>query len=84
MKMKFKTFTRTHKLLFMQHSKDQATPGQENENKRKSDNPKGEQQQTDPQITELKGFADPSEDLEPTLEDGTKSPDKEPPPNVNT
>jgi hypothetical protein len=41
------------------------------------------QQQTDPQMTELKGFVDPSEDLEPTLEDGKKSPDKEPPENVN-
>ncbi|MFN2458811.1 MAG: hypothetical protein ABR502_11475 [Chitinophagaceae bacterium] len=44
---------------------------------------KAKQQQTDPQITELKGFVDPSEDLEPTLEDGTKAPDKAPPPNVN-
>jgi hypothetical protein len=44
---------------------------------------KGEQQQTDPQVTELRGFVDPSEDLEPTLEDGTKAPEKSPPPNVN-
>ena len=34
------------------------------------------QEQTDPQLTELKGFIDPSEDLEPTLTDGTKAPDK--------
>ena len=37
---------------------------------------KKKQQQSDPQLTELKGFIDPNEDLEPTLEDGTKSPDK--------
>ena len=60
-----------------------------NSNRLKADPPeplhnsKLEQQQTDPQITELKGFIDPKEDLEPTLEDGTKSPEKEPPPNVN-
>ncbi len=34
------------------------------------------QEQSDPQLTELKGFADKSEDLEPTLTDGTKAPDK--------
>jgi hypothetical protein len=34
------------------------------------------QEQSDPQLTELKGFTDPSEDLEPTLTDGTKAPDK--------
>ncbi len=45
--------------------------------------PKGKQQQSDPQLTELAGFTDPAEDLEPTLEDGTKAPDKAPPENVN-
>ena len=45
--------------------------------------PKEQQEKTDPQLTELKGFIDPKEDLEPTLADGTKAPDKEPPPNVN-
>lgn len=34
------------------------------------------QEQTDPQLTELKGFTDPSKDLEPTLTDGTKAPEK--------
>ena len=34
------------------------------------------QEQSDPQLTELRGFADSSEDLEPTLTDGTKVPDK--------
>ena len=34
------------------------------------------QEQSDPQLTELKGFTDSSEDLEPTLTDGTKAPDK--------
>ncbi len=37
---------------------------------------KGSQQQSDPQLTELKGFVDPKEELEPTLEDGTKGPEK--------
>jgi|GEM_PF-2201746 len=37
---------------------------------------KARQQQSDPQLTELKGFIDPNEDLEPTLEDGKKSPEK--------
>ena len=36
----------------------------------------GRQEQSDPQLTELKGFVDPSEDLEPVLTDGTKAPDK--------
>ncbi len=36
---------------------------------------RAEQQQTDPQMTELKGFTDASEDLEPTLADGGKAPD---------
>lgn len=35
------------------------------------------QEQTDPQLTELKGFTDKSKDLEPTLTDGTKAPEKE-------
>ncbi|QEC54786.1 hypothetical protein [Flavisolibacter ginsenosidimutans] len=34
------------------------------------------QEQSDPQLTELKGFVDKKEDLEPTLTDGTKVPDK--------
>jgi hypothetical protein len=34
------------------------------------------QEQSDPQLTELRGFTDSSEDLEPTLTDGTKVPDK--------
>ena len=34
------------------------------------------QEQSDPQLTELKGFTDSSYDLEPTLTDGTKAPDK--------
>lgn len=34
------------------------------------------QEQTDPQLTELKGFVDESKDLEPTLTDGTKAPEK--------
>ncbi len=38
--------------------------------------PTHKQEQSDPQITELRGFVDPKEDLEPTLKDGKKSPDK--------
>ena len=38
--------------------------------------PTQRQEQSDPQLTELKGFVDPNEDLEPTLQDGKKSPDK--------
>lgn len=34
------------------------------------------QEQSDPQLTELRGFTDSSEDLEPTLTDGTKAPEK--------
>lgn len=37
---------------------------------------KSTQEQTDPQLTELRGFVDPKEDLEPTLQDGTKGPEK--------
>ncbi|GAC1421691.1 MAG: hypothetical protein NVS1B13_08240 [Flavisolibacter sp.] len=38
---------------------------------------RNKQQQTDPQITELKGFLDPMEDLEPKIEDdGTHNPVK--------
>jgi hypothetical protein len=36
----------------------------------------GRQEQSDPQLTELRGFTDSSEDLEPTLTDGSKAPDK--------
>lgn len=36
----------------------------------------GRQEQSDPQLTELKGFTDKHEDLEPTLTDGTKAPEK--------
>jgi hypothetical protein len=39
---------------------------------------KKKQQQSDPQKTELKGFIDSREDLEPRLEDGTKAPEKAP------
>jgi hypothetical protein len=41
-----------------------------------STQPDSRQEQSDPQLTELKGFTDSSEDLEPTLTDGTKVPDK--------
>ena len=41
-----------------------------------STQPDHRQEQSDPQLTELKGFVDSSKDLEPTLTDGTKAPDK--------
>jgi hypothetical protein len=51
----------------------------EREKDRNSNPPPGgspRQQQSDPQITELRGFTKEEEDLEPTLADGTKAPDK--------
>lgn len=42
-----------------------------------------QQEQTDPQMTEWRGLTDSSEDLEPTLSDGTKSPDKAAPEGPN-
>jgi hypothetical protein len=50
--------------------------GHQDENNERLHQTKREQQQTDPQLTELKGFIDEDEDLEPKLEDGTKAPDK--------
>ncbi len=45
---------------------------------KKPENPsKDQQEKSDPQLTELRGFVDPEEDLEPTLQDGTKAPDKD-------
>lgn len=58
-------------------------PDQKNDSTEPSNQAKARQQQSDPQLTELKGFIDPNEDLEPTLEDGLKAPDKKPPENVN-
>lgn len=54
---------------------DQQTP----EKDRNNPNIQSEsrQEQTDPQLTELKGFTDNSKELEPRLTDGTKAPDKE-------
>ncbi|MCY7420691.1 MAG: hypothetical protein LH478_02995 [Chitinophagaceae bacterium] len=43
---------------------------------KKVNNPTHKQEQSDPQLTELRGFIDPGEDLEPTLQDGKKSPEK--------
>ncbi len=47
----------------------------ENKEKEKADAIE-KQEKSDPQLTELRGFIDPEEDLEPTLQDGKKSPDK--------
>lgn len=67
----------------MQHSDETHKKDNNDRNVGKDPEVKAEQQQTDPQITELKGFVDKTEELEPILEDGTKSPEKPPPPNVN-
>lgn len=56
---------------------------QGNDSREPSTQRESRQEQSDPQLTELKGFTDSSEDLEPTLTDGTKAPDKAPPSNVN-
>lgn len=40
------------------------------------DQSRGKQEQSDPQHTELRGFVNPNDDLEPTLTDGTKAPEK--------
>lgn len=53
-------------------------PSQEHDSTEPSKQPPHKQEQSDPQLTELRGFTDKNEDLEPTLTDGTKAPDKAP------
>ena len=57
-----------------------STENNNDRNELKDQNPPvagtAKQEQSDPQITELRGFVNADEDLEPTLTDGTKSPDK--------
>ena len=60
----------------MQDEKTQNQSGKES-NTDPANAPEKKQEQSDPQLTELKGFVDPSEDLEPTLTDGTKAPENE-------
>lgn len=60
----------------MQDTKDMQQSPAESDTTDPSSESKGRQQQSDPQLTELAGFIDPNVDLEPTLEDGTKGPDK--------
>lgn len=63
-----------YKTIFMQHDTNK-----ESGLERKDDtmpNTTEKQEKSDPQLTELRGFVDPNEDLEPTLQDGTKSPEK--------
>jgi len=59
----------------MTNEKDnlKATPGEEHTKPIPGTH---KQEQSDPQLTELRGFTNPHEDLEPTLNDGIKSPDK--------
>ena len=59
----------------MQDERKTTNP-QGNDSTEPSTQPESRQEQSDPQLTELRGFIDPSEDLEPTLTDGTKAPDK--------
>ena len=60
----------------MQEDKATNQPGKQS-NTDPENAPEKKQEQSDPQLTDLKGFVDPSEDLEPTLTDGTKAPEKE-------
>lgn len=67
------------KVYFMRDTDKKQPREGATENVNTGNNPeKKRQQQSDPQVTELKGFVDPHEDLEPTLEDGTKAPEKAP------
>jgi hypothetical protein len=63
--------------------KNRGENGTRNDSTEPSTQPESRQEQSDPQLTELKGFVDSSEDLEPTLTDGTTAVDKAPPYNVN-
>ncbi|MDB5207854.1 MAG: hypothetical protein JWR72_2929 [Flavisolibacter sp.] len=67
----------------MQDSNSSNNLSKKNDSTEPSSQPKAKQEQSDPQLTELAGFTDSNEDLEPTLTDGTKAPDKAPPENVN-
>ncbi len=60
----------------MQQANTNPKSTNENDSTDPASESKEKQQQSDPQLTELKGFIDPKEDLEPTLEDGSKAPDK--------
>lgn len=51
-------------------------PGKKYDGSDPANQPREQQEQSDPQRTELRGFTDSDEDLEPTLTDGTKAPDK--------
>jgi hypothetical protein len=51
-------------------------PEADNNNDQPTPATRSEQEQSDPEMTELRGFTDSDEDLEPTLTDGTKAPDK--------
>ena len=64
-----------------ENNNENATP--ENEGTKPSSHSTNMQEKSDPQLTELKGFFDSKEDLEPTLQDGTKSNEKPPPEDVN-
>lgn len=57
-------------------SEEKKNPQEQASSTEPSTQPKSKQEQSDPQLTELRGFTDPSEDLEPTLTDGTKAPEK--------
>ena len=59
----------------MQTDREEQT-SKENDSTRPATQSAENQEQSDPQLTELRGFTDSSEDLEPTLTDGQKAPDK--------
>ena len=59
----------------MQDDRTAATPGH-HDSTEPSTQAEHKQEQSDPQLTELNGFTYTSHDLEPTLTDGSKAPDK--------
>ncbi len=58
----------------MQDNKNQKEEQEQATNHK--DSKQHKQEQSDPQLTELRGFSNPADDLEPKLADGTKSPEK--------
>ncbi|RYZ27073.1 MAG: hypothetical protein EOO10_13795 [Chitinophagaceae bacterium] len=59
----------------MQTGNENTRPTQNNSTEPSSQSTE-RQEQSDPQLTELRGFTNSSDDLEPTLTDGTKAPEK--------
>lgn len=60
----------------MQNDQNNTKPAGHHDSTEPSTQAEHKQEQSDPQLSELKGFVDETKDLEPTLTDGTKAPDK--------